>query len=85
MHQLTLGWDFEHCRPVIWVDREFDFPTGEALWLDVPLSDPGLAIVGGLLAVLSVWALRRLAQPPRRHRDAAVAETAIHTTFSKLS
>ncbi len=64
MHELTLGWDFEHARPIVLVDRVSDFPTGEALWVDITFTNLARAGVASLVIGLGLLALWRLRRPP---------------------
>jgi hypothetical protein len=60
MHEITLGWDFEHHHPVMLVDRIFDFPTGEAVWIDLAVTDlvrPGMVTVVIGLCLYGLWRL----------------------------
>ena len=62
-HELTIGWDSEHGLPVMLIDRDFDFPTGEALTLDIPIP-----VFGALILALSFGALFGLGTT-RHHRE----------------
>jgi|DewCreStandDraft_4_1066084.scaffolds.fasta_scaffold37401_2 hypothetical protein len=55
---LTVGKDFEHNRFVVLFNRDFDFPTGEAFVIDIPVA--WLVTVGcaAFLSGLHIWQRR---------------------------
>lgn len=64
MHELTLGWDFEHQHPVVLVDRIFDFPTGEVAYVDLAIMDlvrAGMVTLGIGLCLYGLWRLGKRA------------------------
>ena len=60
---ITFAWAWQDVPSGIYIDRQFDWPTGEALWVDVPVWIVQVALVamtGG-----AVWLHWRVAIRPR--------------------